>query len=263
MIVSHRYGFVFMHNPKVGGTSVRATIERFHDDETGFWGSDPAARPAPVDRAHLGLDEVAAHYPGTWARMQDYAVFCLVRDPWGRFFSSLAEHSKLHGATDTRFAGPAARRTALMALRDRLEGLGRAEAVMDRYELRHFRPQWIYWHAETAPAPSVRALPVERIDALFAAIAARTGTPLVPETRNSADQLDLPGPLSRLAGTARLRDLVKRLPGKGLLKTALRARYHAAAGTPAERFGLTEDEEADLRAFVMRFYARDLALWPA
>ena len=31
MIISRAHSFIFFHNPKVGGTSVRATIERFND----------------------------------------------------------------------------------------------------------------------------------------------------------------------------------------------------------------------------------------
>ena len=42
MIISQRHKFIVFHNPKVGGTSVRATIEKFNDIGFGLWGPGPA-----------------------------------------------------------------------------------------------------------------------------------------------------------------------------------------------------------------------------
>lgn len=261
MIISDTHRFAFLHNPKAGGTSVRATIEHLHDAPVSFWGTDPAREGPPLDRAHLGLDEIARLYPEIWARMRGYALFCLYRDPQARFFSSLAEYSKLHAETDTRFAPRDARKAMLMRLLDRLEGLGAAEALMSEYPLRHFRPQWIYWHAEDHEGLDMTALPVARIPDLFDAIAARSGAPLQPQRRNSGDQLALPGPLARLAGHRQIRRLLEKLPGAAGLKSALRGRY-GSAETPRERFGLSETEAAGITQFLERFYARDRALWP-
>lgn len=262
MIISHQHRFVFFHNPKVGGTSVRATIEHLHDDPEVFWGTDKATPEVQLDRAHLGIDEFAQHYPELWDRVQGYAMFCLYRDPLGRFFSSLAEYSKLHGAVDTRFAGAAARKSTLMAMIEKLQGYGQAEAVMDHYDLRHFRPQWIYWNSENADALEMTALPVTRIDALFEAIAARSGQPLTPATRNRGDQLELPGALAPLAASRSVKALANRLPGIGAVKSALRGRFTSKA-KPSDRFDLSPEETREVQAFVDRFYARDLALWPA
>ncbi|MEP5760229.1 MAG: hypothetical protein ABJ327_13150 [Litoreibacter sp.] len=264
MILSDAHQMAFLHNPKVGGTSIRATIEHLHDGDTIFWSTDSERDGPPLDRAHLGLDEIADHYPDIWSRMQGYRLFSLYRDPFGRFFSSLAEFSKLHGDVDTRFAETSDRKRALMEMRDRLEALGQAEAVMDHYELRHFRPQWIYWHAQTAPNAAeldVVSLPVEQISALFDAISERTGQPLTEQTRNRGDQLDLPGPLARLAGHRGIKDTLKRLPGADHLKALLRGRYTVKTSS-TDRYGLSPDEADDLHAFVDKFYAQDLARWP-
>lgn len=262
MILSDKHRFAFLHNPKVGGTSVRATIEHLHDAPVSFWGSDPDQPATLLDRAHLGLDEIAQHYPALWDRMRGYKLFCLYRDPEGRFFSSLAEYSKLHGQTDTRFADISARKATLMDLVERLQTYGTAEALMPEYEFRHFRPQWIYWHAQEHPGLDMTALPVSRIPALFEAISQQTGTPLQPQTRNKGDQLELPGPLAQIASSRKIKSVLQNLPGVDMLKSALRTRY-AAPSDPVTRFGLSASEARDIEDFVTRFYARDRALWPA
>lgn len=261
MIVSHQHHLAFLHNPKVGGTSVRATIEHLHDDETVFWDTDPATPDMLLDRAHLGLDEIAETYPALWDKMRHYKLFCLYRDPVGRFFSSLAEYSKLHGETDTRFADAATRKRVLMELVQELERFGHAEALMPEYRFRHFRPQWIYWRSETVPDLDMTALPVSDVPGLFDAIAQHTGAPLHAQTRNRGDQLDLPGPLARLAASRSIKNLARNLPGISAVKSALRARF-AASGTPQERYGLTDTDYQQITEFVTRLYARDLAFWP-
>lgn len=261
MIISHRHRFIFFHNPKVGGTSVRATIEHLHDDPEIFWGTDEQRTGGPLDRAHLGIDEFAGQYPELWQRVRGYAMFCLYRDPQARFFSSLAEYSKLHGQTDTRFAGAAARKAVLMELVAQLEDFGTAEALIPEYTFRHFRPQWIYWQAEAHPGLDITSLPVGDIDRLFEAIGARCGETLSPATRNRGDQLDLPGALAPLAAHRGLKRLAGRLPGMGAVKAALRQRFSVST-KPAERFGLSAPEQRGIEDFIARFYARDRAAWP-
>jgi hypothetical protein len=261
MIISHQHRFVFFHNPKVGGTSVRATIEHLHDADEVFWGADPERQGAPLDRAHLGIDEFAQHYPDLWTQVQGYRMFCLYRDPLGRFFSSLGEYSKLHGEVDTRFAGPAARKAALMAMTRDLETYGTAEVLMDHYPLRHFRPQWIYWTCQSRPDLDITALPVTQIAKLFEEISALSGQELQTAIRNQGDQLDLPGPLAALASSRRAKSLLRGLPGASALKTGLRRAFRGG-GSSTDRFGLGPAEQRDMQEFVNRFYARDLALWP-
>lgn len=56
MIISHRHRFVFFHNPKAGGTSVRAALEQFNDIGFGLWGVDEEQTNVRIDRAHLGIE---------------------------------------------------------------------------------------------------------------------------------------------------------------------------------------------------------------
>ena len=267
MIISRAHSFIFFHNPKVGGTSVRATIERFNDIGFGLWGADPAQTGGRmVDRAHLGVDEFAALYPDLWAENRGSRMFCLYRDPAKRFLSSVGEHSKLHGATDIRFCSEARRTRILFDMIDRLSALGTAESdgVMGEYELTHFKPQWIYWHSAD-PAVTVEAFPVEQMGAFIGTIAAQTGTDLTPQTRNVREQLDLPAPVAALASSGRLKRAVANLPGITAVKKHRRRRYAAGSGQATGKesgFVLDAAQTAAIDRFVRRFYAEDFARRP-
>jgi hypothetical protein len=262
MIISHRHRFVFFHNPKVGGTSVRTTLERFNDIGFGLWGADAAQTGSQVDRAHLGIAEFAGLYPALWQQVQGYDLFSLCRDPVARFSSSMAEYSKHHGAVDTRFAPPAARKRALFDMIARLDRLGRAEAVLDDPTLTHFRPQWIYWSApDLAPDLAPEIWPLARIDGFFERVSAIVGEPLQPETVKQRETLALPGPVAGLASMRPLKRLLQVLPGGAAAKALIRRQFSGGRAGD-DGFALTPVETAQVAAFVRGFYARDFALWP-
>ena len=262
MIVSQTHQFIFFHNPKAGGTSVRATIERFNDIGFGLWGVDAGQTGLTIDRAHLGADEFARLYPDLWSRVRDYRKFCVYRDPVDRFLSSVAEHSKLHGPVDIRFCSAAQRSAVVMAMIDRLEPLGTAEApqVMNTYELTHFKPQWIYWTNSGAGVP-VEAFALNEIAALIGTISQLAGEPVEQKARNRREQLSLPGPLARLAASSTIRRQLGNLPGMGRMKHLLRKAY-STPGKTAQRIELSDREKDRTAAFVQGFYAGDFARWP-
>lgn len=70
----------------------------------------------------------------------------------------------------------------------------------------------------------------------------------------------LPGPLAAVMGSGRATRLLRRLPGAAAAKAWLARRY--GEGRDVSPFGLDDADERALRAFVERFYARDLALIP-
>jgi len=261
MIISIQHGFTFFHNPKAGGTSVRATLEVFHDVPDITWGCDPSLFDTPVDLAHLGVDEFITLRPALWDRIRDHNFYCLIRNPVDRFYSSVAEYAKLHGKMDTRFAPDQDRRTALFDMLDRLEGFGTAEAVMDTYELTHFKPQWIYWKS-TNPDILVRTFPVTAIDALFTEIGDSCGRGIISQTRNQRETIALPNTIAKMAAHRSVRRMAQSLPGTRALKTALRKRYATTSHT-RNPFGVSAEEHEQVAAFVTRFYARDVDAWPA
>ena len=93
MIISHAKRFVFLHNPKCAGTSFREALRPYHDDPENFW----YRRYQPyfgceIDLAHMRLWELNALYPRIFDAMGQYETLVLVRNPYERFISALAQH---------------------------------------------------------------------------------------------------------------------------------------------------------------------------
>ena len=263
MIISHQHRFVFLHNPKAGGTSVRRAIEPLNDIGFGLWGGNPQqTQGVPVDRAHLGIDEFAHYYPEIWDRAQHYALFCLVRDPQRRFLSSMSEHCKNFGEQDLRFALPQEGRDIVMRVLDKLEPLERAEAVTDDRTLTHFKPQHLYWHSERFDV-SVQTFATQQIDALVATLSERAGTPLSVGREKSAQTYRLPPALRVLRNAKGLRRALRQVPGLGALmdfgRDSVLPQYATGKGRD---LALSEADRTRITDFVTRFYARDYALWP-
>jgi hypothetical protein len=93
MIVSDSKSFVFVHNPKVAGTSVRLTLNPWRNPGKDFWGWDlyPQAGGL-IDLAHMPLDLLIQLHPEIFMRMQSFFAFGFVRNPWQRYFSSVSRY---------------------------------------------------------------------------------------------------------------------------------------------------------------------------
>ena len=140
MIVSERSGFVFVHNPKCGGSVFRRAIEAHHDHPRTFW----TPQPAPffgieMDHAHLRLWEVQALHPDVFRRLRFEPSVVFVRNPLDRFVSALHHHLRFYrpelGLDE--LDGPG--RLALMQGFDRDELT--PERILTDYRLVHFSPQ--------------------------------------------------------------------------------------------------------------------------
>ena len=91
VIISHKHKWVFVHNPKVAGTSVRKALAPYHDDEREFWHQGWfAPEDRVVDLAHLTAD--------IWHPIVNsgYTSFGFVRHPYDRFVSGLNEVMRRH-----------------------------------------------------------------------------------------------------------------------------------------------------------------------
>jgi hypothetical protein len=91
VIISHKHKWVFVHNPKVAGTSVRSALAPYHDDSREFWHQGwfpPEDRV--IDLAHMTAD--------IWHPIVDprYTSFGFVRHPYARFVSGLTEVMRRH-----------------------------------------------------------------------------------------------------------------------------------------------------------------------
>ncbi|MFW2541576.1 hypothetical protein ACN2XU_02960 [Primorskyibacter sp. 2E107] len=258
MIISHKHRFVFFHNPKAGGTSVRSAMEPFNDIGFGLWHAAPEQTAGKtVDRAHLGVAEFAGFYPDLWETVRAYDLFCLVRDPRKRFLSSVSEYCRTFTDTDLRLVSPEEGRDMVMRVMGDLARKGNAEAVTEDFSLTHFKPQHLYWQA---PGTVVKAYATEDIAALFAELSERTGTVLEARHERTAETYDLPKWVQRARG---LQDRLKQIPGASAVldkgKALAKARYATGQG---RRLSLSEADEQAITEFVRTFYAQDYAQWP-
>lgn len=267
MIVSRKHGFVFVHNPKVGGSSVRSVLEALRDPDVDLSNveTDPAARLYGRDRAHIGLAEFIRYFPELWSESKNLPFFVLYREPFGRFLSSVNEFSRVYGATDIRFVSLPERRKAFLDIVERLERLGTAESVMDDVELTHFRPQWIYLLPPDGVAIDLHAFELKDMAQFAARLSECVGEPLEFGRKNSSEQFELPAMMQQVLGRNAVKKRLRQIPGARWAMEWLRGRNlrDSGAGTRlsvGERYGLGEAEQRDVADFVDRFYARDLAV---
>lgn len=83
-IISNKHEFLFFHNPKCGGSSVRHAVENYCDIKSIKWFKDRDVvnhkywyhEPASCVRSHFAK----------WAK-HDYFAFGLIRNPWDRMVS--------------------------------------------------------------------------------------------------------------------------------------------------------------------------------
>ena len=93
MIVSHAKKFIFLHNPKAAGTSLRNALEPYHDHPRRFWGVERDRYfGGTVDMAHLRAWELPVVAPGLFAEWDSFNTLVVVRDPLSRFYSACFEH---------------------------------------------------------------------------------------------------------------------------------------------------------------------------
>jgi hypothetical protein len=93
MLISDPHQFIFVHNPKAAGTTVRTVLTRY--DSTGgmFWRRMDNRLPQR-DMAHIPLEHLQTHYPDEFAKFGTYFVFGFVREPLARFVSGFNETHK-------------------------------------------------------------------------------------------------------------------------------------------------------------------------
>ena len=140
MIVSHKHAFIFFHNPKCAGTSMREALAPHHDDPFSFWGifEAPYFRNA-IDHTHLRLWELQALFPSILEAARSYRSVILVRNPYRRFLSALDEHFKKFQAHAGLAGLPAAGQVKLVE--HFIEETLTIGAITTDYRFIHFSPQ--------------------------------------------------------------------------------------------------------------------------
>lgn len=160
MIVSHALKFVFFHNPKAAGTSMRLALLHHHDDRRVFRGIHQAAgMPFPLDHAHLRCCELETLFPDLLAQVATYRSLVLVRSPYRRFISAVYQHYKVYWPGIPLAAMD--RRQQRNMVEDLVEHLSAdIERVVTDYRYVHFSPQTWFIHSEERQVPAT-VLPVD------------------------------------------------------------------------------------------------------
>ena len=98
VLVSDRKRFVFIHNPKAAGSSIRSVLASYDDRDNFYWDhEDNVKLSRVVDKAHITLDDFSV-YPDA-PLIEDYFVFGFVRNPYSRVYSAFLERNSQWGIT--------------------------------------------------------------------------------------------------------------------------------------------------------------------
>lgn len=141
MIISDTKRFIFLHNPKAAGTSIRQTLLLPHDTKNNFYWGMASGGPLkrPVDKAHLAIEDLKILYPEAYNLLHEYFVFAFIRHPYERFISSFYEYAKHHDQ-DLNLKSKTTRQLSTI-LDDFIVNALSHEKIRHVYKYRHFIPQ--------------------------------------------------------------------------------------------------------------------------
>ena len=93
MIISDKRKFVFIHNPKTAGTSLRRALVKYHDREVSYWHHlEDIFLDRVIDKAHITMRDFV-HMPD-YSSIDEYFSFGFVRNPYDRFYSAFQFYKK-------------------------------------------------------------------------------------------------------------------------------------------------------------------------
>jgi len=98
MIISSKYGFVFVHIPKCAGTSVRTFLQEF-DDLDGTYTGRVETHPelGLLDYVHIPLFVLREYFEKDFNKVMTYHSYAVIRDPFSRFASSVSQRLNAYG----------------------------------------------------------------------------------------------------------------------------------------------------------------------
>jgi hypothetical protein len=97
LIISDRHRFAFIHIPKCAGSYVSRKLDPY-DDAQGEFRCGVKTHPVlgAIDYHHLPLTVLRQHFPSAFERLVNYRSYALLRDPFERFPSSVAQRIKVY-----------------------------------------------------------------------------------------------------------------------------------------------------------------------
>ncbi|MCA0044713.1 sulfotransferase family 2 domain-containing protein [Celeribacter litoreus] len=181
-IILHSKSFWFVHNPKVGGSSLRTQIGKL--DETGrkfFHVSEDHPVLGPIFMGHVPLDAMRTYFAEDFDRIKGYETFAMVRDPMDRFRSAYAQRSKQFTDERMRDQDTARRQAGIEEVLCYLE----TRPTVFKEDFCHFQPQADY--VELDGQRFIKHLyRLEEIEAAMQDISAQIGVTLEPVQKNKS-----------------------------------------------------------------------------
>lgn len=105
MIICNKYRFIFVHNPKCAGQTVRFILHRFHDDHDFCSGVYDHPLLGAVDHTHVTLETLREYFPGIFEKVEQYKTYAVIRDPYQRFISSVFQRLRQYENVATNAIG--------------------------------------------------------------------------------------------------------------------------------------------------------------
>ncbi len=189
MIISHARRFIFFHNPKTAGMSLRSVIEPYHDDPAPLKGVlwlPPFAYA--LDVAHLRLREIATLFPAVIAAACTYRSLIFVRNPYHRFVSAMDQHFKTaHPDVPLQAMRPDQQMATAETFVDKLL---RLNLVQTDYRFVHFSPQVWFLQCSGLCLPT-DIVPMDTKGAFINHGLQSLGLQLQPVPRDNRSRIDL------------------------------------------------------------------------
>ncbi len=262
MIISDAHQLAFVHIPKCGGTAVRARLAPLDDTGGAFTRRvDTHPELGRIDYVHIPLFILADHFPDTYEKVLRYATYAVVRDPYDRFPSSLAQHLRMYGG---RAMHELSVRELRRSMDEVMRGLARHRSN-GRYlphQYIHFQPQVDYVRHGGRTAIDF-LYDVGDVDILIEDIGARVGQPLPEDPAGPAERSNASmvyrSDAARILMQA-LRPLARAALPRRVLDP-LEARMSAALRVPRQKRFEHLFLSEHVRDFVGDYYADDLELF--
>lgn len=253
MIFSDRHRFVFIHIPKCAGTSVRVAVMPYHDADKRFIRTvERHPRFGELDFRHLPLHLLREVDPEAFEKLTVYESYALIRDPFERFRSAMAQRAKMYLECELAQMSEDRLRSELQIVQDYL----RQEPDVIAPEFIHFARQSDF--VQIGDEVLVRNLfPVERLDDLAAALAQRIGLKFLPVGHANKTQVFRHPQLKNLAraGSAAARRMLPDPVHDAVRRSARRLLMKPIVTAPQPIF-----DSVQVRDFVADHYSADVAL---